>query len=102
MEQATKEGLMADVNTVLADAEGLLRQAAQASGEQASELRRRAQSAIARRISRARFLVSEHRVVDQAKRATRATDGWVHEHPWTAVGIAAGIGVLIGLVVNRR
>ena len=100
MEQATKEGLMSDVNTVLADAEGLLRQAAQASGEQASELRRRAQSAIAS--AKHRLVDAEHRVVDQAKRATRATDGWVHEHPWTAVGIAAGIGMLIGLVVNRR
>jgi ElaB/YqjD/DUF883 family membrane-anchored ribosome-binding protein len=44
----------------------------------------------------------EHRVVDQAKHAAKATDTWVHDHPWTAIGIAAGIGVLLGLVVNRR
>ena len=35
-------------------------------------------------------------------RAAKATDTWVHDHPWTAIGIAAGIGVLLGLVVNRR
>jgi len=100
MEQTTKEGLMADVNTVLADAEGLLRQAAQASGEQAADLRRKAQAAISS--AKRRLVDAEERVVDQAKTAARATDGWVHDHPWTAVGIAAGIGMLIGLVINRR
>jgi len=46
MDQVTKERLMTDVNAVLVDAEELLRQAAQSSGEQAADLRRRAQSAI--------------------------------------------------------
>jgi len=100
MEQTTKEGLMADVNTVLTDAEGLLRQAAQASGEHAADLRRRAQSAISS--AKRRLVDAEERVVDQAKTAARATDDWVHEHPWTAVGVATGIGILVGLVINRR
>lgn len=100
MEQATKERLMSDVNTVLVDAEDLLRQAAQASGEQAADLRRRAQSAISN--AKARLGDFEHRVVEQAKTAAKATDGWVHDHPWTAIGVAAGVGVLVGLVINRR
>jgi ElaB/YqjD/DUF883 family membrane-anchored ribosome-binding protein len=100
METVTKERLMADVNTVLVDAEELLKQAAQASGEQAADLRRRAQSAITN--AKHRLIEAEHKVVDQAKVAARATDSWVHEHPWTAVGIAAGAGLLIGLVLNRR
>jgi ElaB/YqjD/DUF883 family membrane-anchored ribosome-binding protein len=90
---------MADANTVLADAEGLLRQAAQASGEHAADLRRKAQSAIS---SAKRRLVDAEERVSIRQRAARATDGWVHDHPWTAVGIAAGIGMLIGLVINRR
>jgi ElaB/YqjD/DUF883 family membrane-anchored ribosome-binding protein len=100
MEPVTKERLMADVNTVLVDAEDLLRQAAAASGEQAAELRRKAQTAIAS--AKHRLVDAEHKVVEQAKTAARATDGWVHDHPWTAVGVAAGIGVLVGLVINRR
>ena len=100
MEQVTRERLMTDVNAVLVDAEELLRQAAQASGEQASDLRKRAQSAIAS--AKTRLTEAENRVMDQAKHAARATDTWVHEHPWTAVGVAAGIGVLLGLVINRR
>jgi ElaB/YqjD/DUF883 family membrane-anchored ribosome-binding protein len=100
MDQVTKERLMTDVNTVLVDAEELLRQAAQSSGEQAADLRRRAQSAISS--AKARLVEAEHKVVDQARHAAKATDTWVHDHPWTAVGIAAGVGVLLGLVINRR
>lgn len=100
MERVTKEHLMADINVVLADAEDLLRQAAQASSEQAAELRRRAQAAIAS--AKDRLVEIEHRVVDGTKHAARATDHWVHEHPWKAVGIAAGIGIIIGLLINRR
>lgn len=100
MGNVTKERLMADVNAVLVDAEELLRQAAHASGEQAAELRRRAQSAISN--AKARLGDAEARVVEQARSAAKATDGWVHDHPWTAVGVAAGIGFLAGLVINRR
>ena len=98
--QGTKERLMADVNTVLVDAEDLLRQAAAASGEQAADLRRRAQSAIAN--AKTRLVDVEHKVVDKTKYAAKATDHWVHEHPWKAVGIAVGAGVLVGLLINRR
>jgi ElaB/YqjD/DUF883 family membrane-anchored ribosome-binding protein len=26
----------------------------------------------------------------------------VHEHPWASIGIAAGVGVLVGLLINRK
>ena len=41
-------------------------------------------------------------VADRAKAAARATDDFVHDNPWKAVGIAAGVGFLIGLLVNRK
>ena len=41
-------------------------------------------------------------VVEKSKQAARATDDYVHDHPWQAVGIAAGIGVVIGLLLNRK
>jgi ElaB/YqjD/DUF883 family membrane-anchored ribosome-binding protein len=100
MEQGTKARVMADVNAVLGDAEDLLRQAAQASGEQASELRRRAQALIAS--AKTRVVDMEHKVVDTTRQAAKATDHWVHDNPWKAIGVAAGIGVLIGLLINRR
>jgi ElaB/YqjD/DUF883 family membrane-anchored ribosome-binding protein len=29
-------------------------------------------------------------------------DHQVHENPWTAVGIAAGVGLIVGILLGRR
>ena len=100
MERVTKERLVADVNAVLLDAEDLLRQAGQATGEEAKELRARAQAAIRR--GKDAVLDFEQRAVAQTKAAAHATDNWVHQHPWTALGIAAGVAFLVGLAVTRK
>ena len=60
----------------------------------------RAQAAISRAKDSLRQF--EERAVAQTKAAAHATDHWVHEHPWTALGIAAGLAFLVGLAVNRK
>ena len=35
-------------------------------------------------------------------RAVQGTTDWVKEHPFAAIGIAAGVGLLIGLMVGRK
>lgn len=95
-----REKLVADARVVLDDVDALLRQAAAASGQQAQELRERAADALARvrdKLQDAQVAVSEN-----AKAAARATDNWVHDHPWGAIGAAAGVGFLVGLLVARR
>jgi ElaB/YqjD/DUF883 family membrane-anchored ribosome-binding protein len=100
MSEVNKERLMSDIRTVLADAEDLLKQAASATGERASELRETALT----RLKQAKEKAADVQVVlvEKGKKAARVTDDYVHEHPWTAIGIAAGVGVLVGLLVNRR
>lgn len=100
MERVTKERLTADVNAVLLDAEELLKQAGRATGEEAKELRSRAQAALVR--AKDSLVEFEQRAVAQTKAAAQATDSWVHEHPWTAIGVAAGLAFLVGLAVNRK
>ena len=39
---------------------------------------------------------------EMLKRAARVTDDYVHDNPWQAIGIAAAVGVLVGLLMNRR
>ena len=41
-------------------------------------------------------------VVDKTKQAARATDDYVRDNPWHAVGIAAGVGLVIGMLIGRR
>jgi ElaB/YqjD/DUF883 family membrane-anchored ribosome-binding protein len=98
--EVTREQLIADIGGVLSDAETLLREAAAATGDRAVELRRRAEDAISGVVKKLGRV--EQRVVTGAKDVAIATDDWVHKHPWRAVGIGAGVGLLIGLLINRR
>jgi ElaB/YqjD/DUF883 family membrane-anchored ribosome-binding protein len=40
--------------------------------------------------------------VAKAKAAGHATDEFVHANPWKAVGVGAGVGLLIGMLISRR
>ena len=44
----------------------------------------------------------EGQLTDKAKAAAASADEFVHRNPWEAVGVAAGIGLLIGLFIKRR
>jgi ElaB/YqjD/DUF883 family membrane-anchored ribosome-binding protein len=102
MEQVTtnRDKLVADAKTVLDDVETLLKQAAAASGQQAHDLRERANEALQR--VKLHLRDAQGVVAENTRAAARATEHWVHEHPWGAVGIAAGVGFLLGLLISRR
>jgi ElaB/YqjD/DUF883 family membrane-anchored ribosome-binding protein len=38
----------------------------------------------------------------RTRAAARTTDEYVHVHPWKAVGVAAGVGLVVGLLIGRR
>lgn len=95
-----RDKLVADARVVLDDVESLLRQAASASGQQAQELRERAADALGR--ARGKLQDAQVAVSENAKAAARVTEDWVHAHPWGAIGTAAGVGFLIGLLVARH
>jgi ElaB/YqjD/DUF883 family membrane-anchored ribosome-binding protein len=40
-------------------------------------------------------------MVERTKEAARTTDRYVHENPWTVIGVAAGVGLVIGLLLYR-
>lgn len=90
---------MSDVKTELTDSEDQLVQAASASRESASKLRDGALARLKGATEKAAHV--QIVVVENGKKAARATDDFVHEHPWSSIGIAAGVGVLVGLLINR-
>lgn len=96
----TKEKLIADFKLVVADAEELLRATAGQAGDKMAEIRSRAQENLA--IAKAKLADAEEALIARARQAGRAADDYVHENPWSAVGIGAGVGFLIGLLVGRR
>jgi ElaB/YqjD/DUF883 family membrane-anchored ribosome-binding protein len=48
------------------------------------------------------LLKLQESATEKAKAAGRAADDYVHDHPWKSVGIAAGIGLVVGLLIGRR
>lgn len=44
----------------------------------------------------------QHMLMDKTKAAAEETDRLVHENPWAAIGVAAGVGLAIGLLLPRR
>jgi len=96
----SKEKLAADLKVVVADAEELLRATASQAGEKVGVARERIQASLAS--ARVKLAETERAVLDKAKLAATATDEYVHEHPWHAVGVAAVIGLLLGALINRR
>ena len=100
MTVANKEKLVTDLKVVISDTEELLRATAGAAGEKAGELRERI--ALRLRDAKERVADIEAAVVDKTKAAARATDDFVHEQPWTAVGVAAALGLALGVLIGRR
>jgi ElaB/YqjD/DUF883 family membrane-anchored ribosome-binding protein len=100
MENANRDKIISDVKNVLSDTEELFRAAASSTGERATELRERAMSSLKRAKEKVEDV--QELVLERSKAAVRATDDYVHDHPWRAIGIAATVGFLLGLVVNRR
>lgn len=41
-------------------------------------------------------------VAERTRETVKATDTYVHEQPWKAVGFGAAAGVLIGILLARR
>ena len=100
MDEVTKEKLMDDLRVVMADAEALIKATAGQAGEQIAVARARAEESL--KVARERLIEAQAVVVARTKAAARATDEYVHENPWKAVGVAAGLGFVIGLLINRR
>ena len=55
-------------------------------------------------IKRGKYTVTELQAAirDKTKEAALSTDQYVHDNPWTVVGMAAILGLLVGLLMHRR
>ncbi len=78
----------------------MLRATAGQMGEKAVVARERIQESM--RVAKDKLARAEEVMVDKTKAAARATDDYVHDHPWGAVGIAAAVGLVMGMLISRR
>ena len=95
-----KDKLMSDLHTVISDAGEVLRMTADEAGESAADLRGRVQARMNQAKDELRHL--QETAVATAKAAGHAADDFVHDNPWKSIGIATGIGLVVGLLISRR
>lgn len=100
LDAATTSPLMDDFNMVVADVEALLKETASQSGEKFIEIRNKVDQSI--KAAKASMAEAEEALLVKSKVAAKATDAYVHDHPWQSVGLAAGIGYIIGWLSARR
>ena len=96
----SKEKLVADLRLVVSDAEELLRATASQAGEKVSAARERIQVSLGS--AKVKLAEAERALLEQTKKAAKATDEYVHENPWEAVAVAAAAGFVLGLLIGRR
>lgn len=95
-----RQRLVEDLKAVIADAEELLGLSATEAGEGAVRLRERVQERLAH--VKEQLADAQDSALERARAAGRVADDFVHDRPWQALGAAAGIGLLLGLLIGRR
>ena len=95
IEEST-ERLLQDLKAVVQDGEELLRAGAAALGERGAAAREKLTAAleVAKETSR--------KLEVRARETAKATDLYIRENPYQAIGIAFGAGILFGILLNRR
>ncbi len=88
--------LKADLKAVVQDAEELLKATASQAGEKVSEVRQRLAAALESAKE------SCERIEEKTIAAAKATDRTIREHPYESIGIAFGVGLLVGVLVARK
>jgi len=91
------KGKMADdLKMIVSDGEELLKAAANASGEGFTAARAKFSEQLMS--AKAKLADVSQPVVEKARQA----DDYVHGRPWTAIGVAAAVGILIGFLAAKR
>ena len=99
-ENITAAQLVEDLHAVIRDAEALLGATAAQTGEQVEEARLRAEESV--RAAKARLADIEQELRARAGALAADAEQWVRSNPWQGVAVAAGVGLALGLLLNRR
>ena len=96
----TKDQLVANLRRVVSDAEDLLAATAGQTDSKITELRARAKDNLL--LAREKLADADAAVRARARQAAAVTDEYVHDNPWSSIGAAAALGILIGVLLGRR
>lgn len=89
-----------DLHAVIGDAEELLLHVRREAGSELGEARQRLETTL--HSAKARLQAAQQALGQNVQHTVRATEGYVQQKPWTALGISAGIGLVAGLILGAR
>ncbi len=92
---ATRDKLVDDVKVLTKDVQELLKATASVVGEKAAEARVKVEESL--KVAQDKLVTAHENAKAKGKEAIAATDEYVRDNPWNAVGIAAGVGFLLGV-----
>lgn len=95
-----RERVMADLRSLIHDSEDLLKATAGDVGEKAKEARSRLTAALDR--ARATCEQLQGQTLATAQAAAKKADTAIRSHPYESMGMAFGIGLLVGVLITRK
>ena len=95
-----KTRMTGDIKSVIADGEDLLKAAAEVSGEGFAVARQKFEKKLGN--AKARLAEASQAAVEKTKESAAVANRYVHDNPWSVVGVAAAAGLLIGFLAARR
>jgi ElaB/YqjD/DUF883 family membrane-anchored ribosome-binding protein len=98
--QLSTDKLMKDLRDVVVHTEDLIKATAGQAGEQIEKVRARAEESL--RNARTRVQAASHDVQAVAQEGMDKVDSQVRANPWAAVGIAAAVGFVVGILLGRK
>jgi ElaB/YqjD/DUF883 family membrane-anchored ribosome-binding protein len=96
----SKERLVSDLRTLVNDAEDLLKATASQAGEKIAVARQKIEQSLVE--GKKALADAEGRLLKKSKECAEIADDYVRENPWGAVGIAAAVGLAVGLLIRGR
>jgi len=93
-----RDDLMNNVNQVMSETQSLLDSMKNATSEKTAQLRDQLQKNL--EATRQKLSALQSTAMEKGTAYARATDDYVRESPWTAVAVAAGVGVLVALLLS--
>jgi len=97
--EGSADKLVSDLKALINDAEELLRATASQAGEQVAAVRRRIEESL--KEGKETLADAEDILYDKTRDAAEAAHDYVQKNPWSAVAIAAGAGLVLGLLIRR-
>ena len=96
----TANNVQTDVKTLVKDAQALLTAAAALTGEKADEMRGRGMHLLDVALGKASQY--QDQALIKGKELAHTADVYVKDNPWRTIAAAAGVGLLVGVILGRK